>query len=70
MPKYTVCVASTRIYTTDIEIDAADREEAMDLATDIACGDLDHPEKPEGWEPEWEYSDGMGVEAITCEEVK
>ncbi len=69
MQKYRVTVASTRIYTTDIEIEAHDETEAGDLAFDIACGDIDHPDMPEGWEPDWEYSDGMGVEVINTKAI-
>jgi len=68
MPKYKVTVASTRIYATDIEVKADTPEAACELAEGIACGEP-HPDKPEGWEPEWEYSDGMGVEWISCDEV-
>lgn len=70
MPKFIVTVASTRIYTTEIEIEAATEDEANDLAMDIACGDIDHPVMPGGWEPEWEYTDGMGVEVVETHEVK
>ena len=69
MPKYSVCVGSTRLYTCDIEIEADTPEEAEELAVDIACGDITHPDMPKYWEPEFEYTDGMGVEAISCEEV-
>lgn len=70
MPRFKIEIASTRVYMADITIAADTQEEAEDLALEIACGEVDHPEKPEGWEPQWDYHDGMGVEVIRAEEVK
>lgn len=69
MPKYKIELISTRYYMTDFEVTADNEEAAEELAYEIAIGDADHPDKPKGWEPDWEWQDGEGVQVYKTEEV-
>lgn len=69
MPKYKIELISTRYYMTEFEITADNEEAAEELAYDIAIGDVDHPDKPKGWEPDWEWVDGEGVHVYETKEV-
>lgn len=60
MPKYKVTLCDERWYYVDVEVEAANEDEADKKALDLA----------ELAELDWEWTDGRGIEAVVTTRMK